>query len=827
MEKNTIVKGIYRYKTPLKWIGRIFLGLVVLGVALVIAAFWYVESNQEKIRKQLLTELNKDLNGELKIGELHPKLLSGFPRLSIALSDISLTDDKFQQHKKPLLLAKNVEVDVNALKMIIGTISIERIYLEDAKVFILTDSLGYTNTSIFKKSPEKPKSEESNSMAELHQVVIKNLHFTADNQQRNKIFEYQIESLKGNIEFDSDGWKSHVRLKTFAQNMSFNKKYGSFMNKKWVDGHLDLDFNSDKKQLILHPDELKIGDENFLISAQFDFKPETTFYKIKIDNPKITWSAASDLLANNINKKLNWFKMNKPIAVVCTIDGDFNSEEDPVIIVNATVQDVTLETPGGIVNNCSFDGLFHNTFLKNKGSNDANSAIILKNFKGKYTQLPFEMPLFSIYNLDHPMAKGKIISNFKVADFNGILDKDLLDFTSGKGNFNFDFVADIENFQLVRPKFKGQFHIKDASIRYEPGNMNLKNIHADLQFTDNDLLVETIQLKTGKSKIQLSGKAANFLKFLYENPKLVQADLQMHAPELYLSEIMGYLNKATVESKTRVKKKGNFTQELSEVFDQMKLNFALKVDRLHHNKFLAQNVITQISIGENEINLKKTTFSHANGNMEISGQIAGLNQQPYFDLKAQAFGVDVSEFFRQFNSFGVTSMQPQNLKGRFYFITNLKGRISKSGDLIANSMNGQAKFTLKNGRIINFDPIRNVGKYAFPNRNLNDIQLQELNGSFLIQGDKVQIEPMKISSSVLNLDIDGIYAFNKGTALYVDVPLRDPKRDAEITDEKELQERRHRGVVLHLFAEDDPKTGKVKMKLLRKRQKENLQKTSG
>ena len=75
---------------------------------------------------------------------------------------------------------------------------------------------------------------------------------------------------------------------------------------------------------------------------------------------------------------------------------------------------------------------------------------------------------------------------------------------------------------------------------------------------------------------------------------------------------------------------------------------------------------------------------------------------------------------------------------------------------------------------------------------------------------------MKISSSVLNMDVAGIYSFGKGTNIALDVPLRNPKNDKDITDKQLLEERRNRGIVIHLLANDDQK-GKVKIKLVSKK----------
>src|SRR5690606_24877758 len=103
-------------------------------------------------------------------------------------------------------------------------------------------------------------------------------------------------------------------------------------------------------------------------------------------------------------------------------------------------------------------------------------------------------------------------------------------------------------------------------------------------------------------------------------------------------------------------------------------------------------------------------------------------------------------------------------------------------------------------------------RFAFPNRDFDVISIKDLDGGFVIRGEKISIDPMKFSSSVVNMDLEGIYSFGKGTEIYIDVPLRNPERDKEITDSDELAKRRNRGIVLHLTAIDGD-DGKVKIKL--------------
>jgi len=90
------------------------------------------------------------------------------------------------------------------------------------------------------------------------------------------------------------------------------------------------------------------------------------------------------------------------------------------------------------------------------------------------------------------------------------------------------------------------------------------------------------------------------------------------------------------------------------------------------------------------------------------------------------------------------------------------------------------------------------------------ITIDNLNGKFDLLGEKIRINPMQINSSILNMNVVGIYGFTKGTSIALDVPLRNPKKDEDITNKQELKERRMKGIVLHILASDGD-DGKIKI----------------
>lgn len=116
----------------------------------------------------------------------------------------------------------------------------------------------------------------------------------------------------------------------------------------------------------------------------------------------------------------------------------------------------------------------------------------------------------------------------------------------------------------------------------------------------------------------------------------------------------------------------------------------------------------------------------------------------------------------------------------------VNGGLSNTGSVVPRSISGNVSINLRNGALINYNPLKTVGKFAFPFRNLNDIEIPKLDAKFDIRGDKIIISPMQITSSVLNADIAGTYGLTNGTNIALDIPLRNPKNDTAITDKAEL-----------------------------------------
>ncbi|RYE34472.1 MAG: AsmA family protein [Sphingobacteriaceae bacterium] len=795
------------FKNVLKTIA-VLAGLLLLAL---VAVTMYISFNKKSILADVTKVLNKNLHGgKLTIGGMDPTFLKGFPNVSLSLKNVVLKDSLWAKHQHTLLQAQDFDISVNTFALFTGTIAISKVTINQAKVYLFTDSTGYSNTSVFKKNnqPKKENKDAGSAAAELRRFALNDVQFVLENQKGHKLFYFNVAELNGKMNYPGDNWNAKVGLKVMVNSLAFNTLRGSFIKDKLVQGDLEAGYDDNSGVITVVPKVLNIGEDDFIIGAKFYTKKRDGDFEFDITENSLQWKHASALLAPNIAEKLNMFNLKNPLSVHCLLGGNFNSSGDPSINVSAKVANNTLTTPGGTIDSCSFNGLYTNSFDKKKPLSNENSAIELFGLKGNYEQVPFKVDTGIISNLDKPIVSGTLKSDFAVTRLNHLLGE-TMNFAKGRANINLRYQADIVNFKFTKPAIGGVINIKNTDFVYLQNKINFKNTSLSLDFSGEDLLLKNIRLQSGKSIIAMEGSVKNFKNLYYAAPEKIVVNWQIRSPQLYMGEFLGFLSART---KRPVKKStnNNFGDQLSTVLEKAQANMHLQVDKAYYYKFLATDVKADLLVSEAGVKLKNVTAKSAGGTFNLNGSVARNGNSNRFAINSNVDNANIGNFFYAFDNFGVKDFTYKNLRGFLSLKSNIAGNITDLGKLVPKSLSGTVNLNLKNGALLDFAPIKSVGKFAFPFRNLDVITIDNLNGKFDLLGDRIRINPMQINSSILNMNVAGIYGLNNGTNIALDVPLRNPKKDEEVTNKQELKDRRMKGIVLHILASDG-EDGKLKI----------------
>ena len=793
---------------------RIIGVLILLVIIFLVGISIYVSTHKQKVIALITTTLNKNLNGELKVGGVDVSFFNGFPNLAIRLKNVSLKDAEWARHHQTLLQAQNLEVSVNTAALLRGTINVKHIEISDATIDLFTDSSGYSNTSVFKKSKTKKNDAEKNSgnsSLEFDKLSLINVTFKVDDQRAKKLFLFNVSSLKANTKFPSSGFQADIDLDVMAKSMAFNLTNGSFIKNQQVQGNLYAEFNKNTGDIDVNSSDFSIGNIPFGISAKFKTKSKNTDFTFNITSGKILWKSASDLLAKNIALKLGMFNLDKPFAVKAIISGGLSGGGDPFLDVTADVKNNRLTVPGTIIDDCNFRGEFTNNEVQGKGFTDANSVIRIYRLNGNYNHLPFAIDTGSISNLDSPIATGNFRSSFPLSNLNYLLGSSTAKFTNGTANIRLRYKADIVNYRFNKPVVGGVIDLKGADITYLPKKLVFKNTSLSLIFSGPNLVLNNINIQTGRSVVRMQGRVNNFLNLYYNSPEKIVVDWQINSPQMYLAEFLGFLgnNKRAAEATKNKQNSGNIIDQLSNVLTKAQANMHMQVANLHYNKFLATDVLADLVLSDAGIKLNKVSLKNAGGSLKLNGNIIEESTVNKFNINTVVSKVNVKTFFYSFDNFGLKDITSQNLDGLLSAKASITGSLTYDGTIVPRSIAGNVDLNLQNGALINYQPLISVGKFVFPFRNLHNISIPNLDAAFELKGENILIRPMQISSSVINADVAGTYSLADKTDITLDVPLRDPKNDFKLPS-AERQKVRNKGIVVHVRAKDDP-TGKMKI----------------
>jgi hypothetical protein len=797
-------------KISLKILGALVLLLIVFLIGLSV----YVSTHKEKIMALVITDLNKNIDGKLNVGAFDISFIKNFPNLSVTLENVSLQDKDWARHHQTLLEAKKFDVAIDISALLKGDISVNHININDAAINLYTDSTGYSNTSVFKKKSAKKGTGSSSSSAQVGRFSLNKVIFTVDDRRAKKLFKFEVNELSSKMNYPDSGWTADMHLNVKAKSMAFSTKHGSFIKDKVVEGDLSAGYNEKSGDINVTSSNFTIGGDDFDIVARFATgkSPSTFTFHIKAD--KLLWRHASELVSANITQKLNLFNLDKPLAVTAIIAGSFSGGGDPYLYITADVRNNKLTVPGSVIDKCNFKGVFTNDNVKGKEFGDENSVIRISHFTGADSNLPFTIDSCNITNLIKPIASGNIRADFPVSDLNQLSDG-VAKFSKGRANLALHFNADIVNYEINKPIIAGSINLKDADIHYLPMDLKLKGTSISINFVNNDLILNNIHLQTGKSIVLMEARVNNFLNLYYNAPEKIVMNLQITSPQLYIGEFLGLLSNGQQDqpTSTAVQSKKSTAKNISRLnafLTKARVGMHIRAANVHYFKFWATDATADLFLNHNGLSLKNVSAKSSGGSLKINAALARQSPQSNFDLNAVISNVDIHEFFDAFDNFGIKGITYKNLEGLLSAYTQITGKIANTGSVVPGSINGTVTLNLKNGALLNYQPLIGVGKFVFPFRNLHNIVIPNLDGKFDIQGKNIIINPMQISSSVLNADVAGTYSLGNETDITLDVPLRDPKKDATITDTVKLAKKRYKGVVVHVRAKDDG-TGKIKI----------------
>ena len=145
----------------------IFLGLILLS--LVLLGYTQTKTFRGTLREKVISLVNEEINGKLNIEKLNGTI---FTSLFLQNTSVIVGNDT-------LFFARNIELKISPLQILLKKIYVRKILLEDVKIAMLQDSSGTWNFSkLIKPKPEDTTKSSFPFLVQVNDFQLHNVQFT-------------------------------------------------------------------------------------------------------------------------------------------------------------------------------------------------------------------------------------------------------------------------------------------------------------------------------------------------------------------------------------------------------------------------------------------------------------------------------------------------------------------------------------------------------------------------------------------------------------------------------------------------------------------------
>lgn len=202
----------------------------------------------QTLTTEITKAVNKNIKGEVRFENTNISFFNHFPSLTLNLNEFLLKGSApFQQDT--LLYAHRIALGINIFSLLSANIKVDKFYLDEAKINILTDEKGHANYNVFQSTAEKG-TDTTTTAIKIDRIFIRNSNLTYADRSipmviKARTLNYTGEGNLSNSIFDLKSKITIDEMDVFYAGTPYllNKKLNANLLTKVNTNSLDLSFD--------------------------------------------------------------------------------------------------------------------------------------------------------------------------------------------------------------------------------------------------------------------------------------------------------------------------------------------------------------------------------------------------------------------------------------------------------------------------------------------------------------------------------------------------------------------------------------------------------
>lgn len=748
----------------MKVVVRILRTVSIVLISLVVVLFVLSLILQNRVGGIVIHSLNSTLQTKIETESYRLSLIKKFPKATVELKNISVhSSPGFDKpafrgiNTDTLLKARSASVDFRMLDLIRGAYTFTRIGIRGGELNLFTDEAGNYNYSFSKSSEKGGKS----LMLNFNRIDVSDLKFSYNDRRPDLL-------IKG--VFRNGRFKSRIRNELIDFEGSSETRFDLFILKNFVIRHsiparVQVGLNKNEKGIFFRKSSMKVESWDFILTG---FIADDNFIDIDIAADNIDISKAVNLLPEKQKKALSAFDASGSLKFNWGIKGKPTRTEDPHYDISLSLKNAQIKNrkTNLKLEKLSFEGVYNN----GPGNSPVTSSLSVRNFTSKFGSTDYSASL-SVRNFKNPSAELLFRGRLLLSELRDFLDLKNVSRASGSVDLNLKFSGS--------PSIKKTFALRDlftlnsssevvfnsAAFTIDNRKIDITNANGKAVITGESTSSDNLSFLLNGHRVVLSGNINNFPGWLTGSQVDLTGTANVTAscfrPESFMN--------ASGDKEAGDAASGN--KKAIKFPDDVRIDLNYRIDTIDYKTFRAGDVSGSLSISPGMLNLRNVNLSSQKGKISGNGIVVQNRNKSFMGRGSfSVTGVDVNEAFTSFNNFGQNFLKAENLAG------SLSGTITLllPADSLLNpdvrSITAEGKYSISNGSLINFDPVKALSKFISLSE-LENIKFEKLENDFFIRSNVFYIPQMDIKSSAVDLSVNGKHSFDNDYEYHVKMLL--------------------------------------------------------
>ncbi|HEU5291163.1 MAG TPA: AsmA-like C-terminal region-containing protein [Cyclobacteriaceae bacterium] len=532
--------------TVKKWIIRPAIILAITFVVLIGVVFVILSTQQQRLVKLAVGELNQQVKGELVIEKSSISLFKNFPDISIALHKSQFFSDKTKKGK-PIAQFDVLYVGFNVRELLKKNYRVRKLFLKGGYLNLIKQENGTINLLERENIPAdsvataEVQTDTAAISVQLEKIVIKEMNISFLDQTNGQKISTRIDQLTSTMALDS-GQLSLEVVSDMKLDVSNKNDTALFRDKRM---HLDMaaayKFESSLFQITTC--KLRLEDAGFNVIGFASLANEKPYINFYVGGEKQDFNLFSAFIPDDLKGKLKPFQYDGLVRFDAVVKGDVEEGSMPQVHVTVSCDSAWFLNTGANrkVDHISFNALYTNGSERNLKT----SEIHITNFSAQPGRGIFNGHIV-VRDFANPQAVVDVSSELDLkflGEFLGIPDLKQMTGTI-KLDMAYKEMDDIilpeESLNKLKEGIESRLVVENLSFKIPgyPHEVHHMNMQAEMQ--DGRVLIDSAYFSIGESDVELSGSVSDVRAFLRDRHKSIKMKLNVSSKQLMLSNLLEY-----------------------------------------------------------------------------------------------------------------------------------------------------------------------------------------------------------------------------------------------------------------------------------------------